>query len=54
MRRALRGDAVAYMDRLRSLTAAIGTPWDRHPLFHGSLELAEAGFDFPERYGRMT
>ncbi len=46
---ALRGDAVAYMDRLRALTAMHGRPWHEAPPV-----LADAGFDFPERYGGMA
>ena len=46
---ALRGDAVAYMDRLRALTAMHGRPWHEAPPL-----LADAGFDFPERYGGMA
>lgn len=49
MAAALRGEALPYMDRLRSLTAIHGRPWH-----HGPPELADAGFDFPQRYGGMA
>jgi tagatose 1,6-diphosphate aldolase len=54
MGEALVEDAAPYLRRLGETTAALGTPWDRHPAMGDGPALADVDFDFPTRYGGMA
>ncbi len=50
MRKTLKGEGLAYLDRINALTDAKAQPWQKHACWKGQLQLAGRGESFMSAY----